>query len=563
MLDGGDFRERYEGDDPLRSALVPWWRAGRDGGPLRVEDDPGAAGERWLVTAPGQVASQPFAAYLPLAGGLRIEGRVRGRGVVTIVDGSGARAEFPVGADSEAFTIEGRELTAQLGHATTPRLEIQLASAGEGLARWTDVRALVPLPCPPESELRAEVVRRLDEIVATWLERGLDPRTAFIAHLHDAVTGAKLVPLGGGVFPLWTGLLEALRHEDRPEWRGPFEAFVESYLERSFAPATGLPARWDFDAHAPELDGFVEVHADLRFLLDLAEHGPARFRARALERARRIGEAVLERGVAPDGNVVAAYRPRDGAISLRPPLRRLDVPAQLARLGKATGDERFVVAVRNALAVFEYTHLWQCSWNHIDPGFDDDFGTYGARAVTMLASYPDETAFRALVASGYAYYVPRWRDALRFGGTVAADQVRCWRLLLEYAALEPGVAAEVRALVPRAARAHLKGEQYANGAFGDVTFANFDPQTGLEVGDLPGTPSNLLEGLALVHDAALDVDLDEVRALYTAVLRSTVEHYRRPYGYLMTERERADRNLAAGGLRLLSGLVDMLARLGG
>ena len=275
-----------------------------------------------------------------------------------------------------------------------------------------------------------------------------------------------------------------------------------------------------------------------------------------------MGETILEVGVLPDGNVAAKYRPRDAAVTLDAlPLRRLDTPAQLARLGAATGDPRFVEVARNALAEFEFTHHWPGNWEHIDPGFDDDFGTYGARAVIMLGAYPDDPAFRGLVRGGLEYFAPRWQDALRFGGTIAADQVRCWRLLLEYAEHDPSSLDELRTLVPAALRQHLKGTQYKNGAWGDVTAAHFDPKTGIQVGDLPGTPSNLLQGIALCHDPRLDLDLNEVRALYRAVLRSTEAQYAREFGYLLTEREQAGQNMAGGGMRLLNGLTVMLRRL--
>lgn len=557
LIDGGDFTERYEGEDPRRRALVAWWRARGEGPALEVVE---SGGSHWLVTPPGRTASQPVAAYAPLAEGLSFEGRVQGPGVVTLADGAGGRARFPVGGAGEEFSISGGEIRAALGRAPVPRFELELSSSGPEPARWTGVRALVPLPAPEPEALRAEVAAHIDEIASIWLDRGVDPETGLIVRVHDAVTGEPLYDLpDAGVFPLWDALLKALPLEDQPAWRAPLETFLSTYLEQGFAP-TGLPLRWRSGQPSP--DGFVEVRADLRLLLDVAERGPERFRALARERARALGMAVLDHGVLPDGLIAASYRPRDGAVTLQTsPLRRLDVPAQLARLGAATGDERFVEAARNALAAFEYTHYWPCEWNGIDPGFDDNLGIYGARAMTMLASRPDDAEFAALLRSGYDYYVPRWRDALRFGGSIAADQVRCWRLLLDYADLRPEVADEVGGLVLQAARAHVKGEQYAGGAWGDVTFSGFDPRTGIEVGDLPGTPANLLEGLALACDPGLPGDPADMRALYTAVLRSIEAHYRRPYGYLLGRREQAGQNPAGGGLRLLPGLVEMLGRL--
>ena len=79
-------------------------------------------------------------------------------------------------------------------------------------------------------------------------------------------------------------------------------------------------------------------------------------------------------------------------------------------------------------------------------------------------------------------------------------------------------------------------------------------------------PQNLLLGLAIASDAELAAtkggpDVDELRAMFTAVLRSSRETYRQPYGYLPTRRKVAGNNLSAGSLRLAVGLVAMLKKL--
>jgi hypothetical protein len=275
-----------------------------------------------------------------------------------------------------------------------------------------------------------------------------------------------------------------------------------------------------------------------------------------------MGETILAHGVLPDGSVAAEYRPSDAKVSTNvPQLRRLDVSCQLARLGALLGDERYLRAARNAVAELEYTHFWSGTWSEIDPGFDDDFGIYGARAVEMLRAYPDEKAFRSLVESGWRHYAPLWRDSTRFGGTVAADQVRCWALLADWASFQPEIVPDLAPRIATAARAHFKGEQYSDGAWGDVTFFGFEPKTGLQVGDLPGTPANLLNGLAVAHEKVLGLRRDEIRAMFTAVLRSTLAEYKQPYGCLMTRRKHEGENPAGGELRLLPGLVRMLRQL--
>jgi hypothetical protein len=416
--------------------------------------------------------------------------------------------------------------------------------------------------------MRAEVAEELRWIFATWLARGRDPTgnfPAFVTRYFDAVTGEFLSPIAGGLFPLFSFLLDALEvrdEPDAPEWRAALAAFLDTYFEHGLHPATGLPRRWDAARSTP-LDGQpLEIATDLEFLLDVSERGSEDWRPRALAAAKRMAETVLARGVLPDGTVAASYRPSDGEpFTDVPPLRRLDVPAQLARLGAATSDGRMIRVAESALGEFEFTNLWHGSWNEIDPGFDDEYGNYAARALRMSVSEPSVEHFAAVIESGYAYFAPLWREALRAGGSVAADQVRCWDLLTEWARTRGEPVPALRELVSAAARAHFKGEQYGNGAWGDVTFFQYDPKTGIEVGDLPGTPSNLLLGLSIAMQEAAGEEREDLRAMFLAVLRSTREHYRRPHGYLLTQREHRDVNGAGGGLRIAEALIRMLRML--
>ena len=134
-------------------------------------------------------------------------------------------------------------------------------------------------------------------------------------------------------------------------------------------------------------------------------------------------------------------------------------------------------------------------------------------------------------------------------------------MLCDFADLEPSVWKDLGKRIDDALRAHWKGEQYPGGAWGDVSFFGFDPKTGIQVGDLPGAPANLLQGLAIAYP--ISESPDQVLARYTAVLRSTFEAYRQPYGCLTTQRARKGANPAGGELRLLPGLVRMLRNLKG
>ena len=560
LLDNGDFRERT--GPPVGKARLAWWLLEGEA-PEQVQVE----GRMWLSTTNESQARQPVAGFAATLDGLVIRGRLRGRGRLQVQDGGGGVAEFSLGAlgsegSEQSFELSGEQVCAQLDRPLVPRLEVRITGQDGEPAQWTDLELLVPLPCPSPEELRREIVADLEWIFGTWLTLGVDSAgdfPAFVTRYFDAVRGDTINPIAGGLFPLFGFLLDALEVQPNEEWSAALANFLEAYLDIGLHPVTGMPRKWNAEKSSPQDGQPLEIATDLEFLIDVAERGPEKFRARAREAAMHMGETVLEHGVLPDGTVASLYRPSDAAAYTDvAPVRRLDLPAQLARLAALTGDERWLDAARNALAQFEYTNLWYAHWNEIDPGFDDDYGNYAGRARVMLSSFPEEPLFRAVIESGFEYFAPLWREALRGGGSVAADQVRCWDLLVEHARHSDAFADSLRPLIRAAVRAQFKGQQYSNGAWGDVTFFAFDPKTGIEVGDLPGTPSNLLHGLAIASQAHLELPPEELRAMFTAVLRSTRNHYRREHGYLLTQREHTGPNGAGGGLRMAEALILML-----
>jgi hypothetical protein len=550
LLDNGSFEEQAPQG-------VPWWRTSR--GAAQLASD---AGANCLVTRAGEFAEQPIAAYAPLSAQLVIEGEVRGDGLLTLSDGSRAEVRTELkGTGWRPFVVRDTKLA-------QPRFTLRLEALGQDEARWRKLHARVALPCPDEAALREEIRRCLEQIVAPWLERCLDaqgPRkTALLTHVPDAVSGAALETIPGGFHPFWEQLWNAARALDEPRWLAAFESYAGDYLELCFDPATGLPRLWDGERDVPLPESSVEIALPLGFLIDLADHGPEKLRARARAAALKIGETVLAQGVMPDGSISAKYFPASaktdpGVVSLR----RFDVAAQLARLTALSGDARFLRASGEALAAFEFTQAWAGEWSRIDPSFDDDFGHYGARAVTIAGAAPSDALFRRFALEGFAHFEPLWRDALRLGGNVAADQVRCWVLLADLARLDEQAGARIRPLLSAAVRSHFKGEQYEDGAWGDVTIFGFDPNPNLQVGDYPGAPQNLLHGLAALYRKDLGLRTDEQRALYTAVLRSSIRAYLEPHGFLMTRKRSSGSNRADGTLRMMLGLSKMLAALRG
>jgi hypothetical protein len=570
LVDNGRFRS--ENPDQLDSngvRPIPWWRSAHGMAQIHLAPAPDI---QVLTTGAGEWAEQPIAAYAPLAGSLAIRGRVSGRGRVTWIDGVAGPASavtFDVGADGSEereFAISGREIAAKLGREPMPRFLLRLGpAAADGSATWHEIACTVELPCPSESELRARILTLLRQTLEPWLTRALDdegPRkTAFLCHEIDALTGERLSTVAGGFNPLYEQLNDALAVAEVPEWRAAMERYIEDYLELGLARTTGLPCGWDPVKDEPILDRPTEIGLPWSFLIDLAERGPEKFRARAKAAAVKIGETVLAHGLLPDGNVGASYFPGDARVNPNiVQLRRFDVLAQLARLSALTGDKRYVDAADEAFAAFEFTHYWAGTWEAIDPAFDDDYGHYGARAATIALACPTDKLFRRFAIDGFKHFQPLWHDALRLGGNVAADQVRCWNIADDIARLEPALKPGIQAILPLAARSHFKGEQYGDGAWGDVTIFDFDPKS-VETGDYPGAPQNLLNGLATIYGGDLSLPREDLRALYAAVLASSVEHYLRPHGFLFERSERRGRNSASGTLRMMLGLVKMLSKL--
>ncbi len=564
LLDNGDFDEAADdvvGEQGQKP--IPWWRSSAGRAQL-VEDDGRAA----LSTKSGEWAEQPVAAYAPLVDELVIEGELSGAGRVVVVDGPGGRAVFDLaGSGWRALRIDGAAIAAKLGRAPMPRLLVRLEPLGDATAHWRGLHVRVALPCPDEAALREEIHACLRRIVEPWLARGLDdlgPRkSGFLARVPDAQSGEPTVAMQSAFNPFWEQLADAGAILGERAWSAAAERFDADLLELGFDPATGLPRLWDAARDVPLSGSSVEIASTLGYLIDLAQHGRELVRGKARAAALKIGETVLAKGVQPDGSLGAKFFPATGEVDTGVvALRRFDVAAQLARLSALTGDKRFVHAASEALAVFEFTHAWSGAWWGIDPSFDDEFGHYGARAVTIAGAAPEDALFRRFALDGWEHFRPLWRDALRMGGNVAADQVRCWVLLAELAQLDAKAGEEIRPILHAAVRSHVKGEQYGDGSWGDVTIFGFDPNANLQVGDYPGAPQNLLHGLAALYRADLGLRTDEQRALFTAVLRSSMQAYLLPKGFLMGRTPQNGPNPAAGTLRMMLGLTKMLKALG-
>lgn len=565
VVDNGDFAEAHSGVVDARGVRrIPWWRSNRGMDAVRSD----ASGATVELRA-GERLEQPLPAYAPLVSTLRVSG-AHASGVDVVVESSGRRVARA--SASSAGTFELVAGSAGGSAAPSPRYDLEVVPTSDA-GTCGSVAGTIELPCPTEAALRAEVVAAIDAIVRTWIERASDDvgprRTTLLVKDFDAVTGETLYVFGAGRGPATVGfssfysaVFDALEVHEQPTWRAWSERFLPEFFELQLNPDTGLPRGWNPTTDQPDDATPVEIAVVFDFLIDLAEHGPEAQRAHARAAAVRIGDLVLAKGMMPDGTCAASYVPRDGTPNLGVnQLRRLDVPLRLVRLARLTGDERYARAAREALATLEFTHHWAGTWEFVDPGFDDDFGHYGCRAAAAARARPAEETFQRFAREGWEHYAPIWHDALRFGGNVAADQTRCWRIGVDLVHLGVVPRTATGELLRTAARTHFKCQQYGNGAWGDVTTIDFRPNTGIQVGDLPGVPSNLLMGLATIYTDDVGLRTDEIRAMFTAVWRSSVREYGRPFGFLTTRTEVKGKNSAVGSQRVLPALVEMLRAL--
>jgi len=570
LLDNPSFTEELP-EASGGPAQIPWWRTTQGADQLLRRELEDGTRETWLWVSQGVSAEQPLAAYGPTADGIVITAHVSGAGRVVIVDGAGREhvEGFAVPAGDEATLSIGPlgELEA-FAEGVRPRLLVKLAGVKDETAYFESVRADVPLPAPTAEELRTEVVALLEQVVSLWAERGLDregPRsTGFVCHRWDVVSGERLQTTHGRAHPLFELLGDALEAEERSDWRELHDAYLQDWLELCFDPESGLPRSWLTTEDEPFYPRAVEMAGPLGDLVDIMESGREPFLSLARERAEKIALLVSERGTLPDGNVAAGYAPKDGTPHTDYiPLRRLGLPAELVRFGAEVEEASYTTLARDALATMEFTHAWPGTWERIDPGWDDRYGHYGNHAVKMWEAAPAELSFRSFALDGWRFFAPLWRDSLRLGGFIAADQVRCWGILKRIVDLDEGHRPLVKERLRAAVRSHFKGEQYETGAWGDVTIYRYDPKTNLEIGDLPGLPLNLLLGLATLYGEDLGHTDEELRALFASVLRSSVEHYRREHGYLVTRTQRAGANPCGGSIRLGVALAEMLRGLSG
>ncbi|MEM7310010.1 MAG: hypothetical protein AAF682_25265 [Planctomycetota bacterium] len=571
VLRNGDFAEAPDPD----VGGAPWWTPlGAGGEVVDVEGRP-----ELLLRGDAAGVVQPVAVYAPWIGRVVLRGQVRGRGSLTVYCGGTATHEFDGDpARLQDFEVVMAEAT-QLQGKLRPRLRVQLSGESDfgapASSWWSALEVLAPLPCPSEPALREEVFglfsAYVDEVLARALDDVGERATPFVAFDFDAETGARIegsLRRRVGDVGFHDLLLRAWRARPEPAWEAALQEFLDAYLTLCLHPDTGLECRWDPRADVRTADEPVEVHRGLGFLLDVAEHGPASHRSRALAAAERMARTILAHGVLPDGEVAARYRPSDGVPFFDVPhLRRLDVPAQLARVASRTADAQLggslLRAAEEACLTLAYDHYWPGDWANVDPGFDDNFGHYGERATTMWEAHPESGVFRALALSGFRRYAPLWRNALRYGGNVAADQVRCWKIFARIARLEPDERSAVAELLHAAAHSHFKGEQLASGAWIDTTVKRFHPVQ-LPVGDIGGVPQNLLEGLAALYgERELGLRGEELRSMYVAVLRATVDGFRRPFGFVGGRAAAPGRSQPAyaGSTRLAIGLVEMMEAL--
>lgn len=599
MLENGDMEQ---GTQLLGAvARIPWWtpvtfaegsrdlsRAKRGWSGLDVAP---SVSEGAVVLAAGSqdLLVQAVPTIVQSQGRLRISGRVHGAGVVVVLDSAGREYQHHVdGADGlQEFTWDvGAE------GPLTPRLTVGIGARSDGSVRFDDLALWVAVTAPSEAQLKAQLGTLIPELLMVWHAGARDsfgPRkTNLWVGLVDAQTGGLMGQPGAvaGLHPMHMALARATAMGlGGPELEALCIEVARDFMELCIHPTTNLPRRWDPLRDVPLNDVSLEVSAYLGYLLDLAEFGPKEVRGDAYKKAVAMGVALLQKAVLPDGNVAALVRPMDGEISTSTVhLRRLDLPTQFVRLSGALRERgdleelavALIAAARDAVIEVEFANYWPGQWNRIDPGFDDSYGHIGARSASMLKVLPGDAMLGRLAFSGLDKFAPMWRLAMSHGGNIAADQVRCWEVFGELALLQPQrpmasgktLGQEVSELLPMAVRSHLKGQQATGGHWLDVTVVGFDPATNLPVGDTVGMPQNLIKGLGVVYREEFGLRTAEHRAIFAAVLNSSLESYAAPFGLRGAAPGSASDGGRGGGsgssvgtLQVMDGLLSMAENL--
>lgn len=570
-----------EGSRDLSRAKRSW--AGLDV-PPRIED-----GAVILVPGNQDLLVQAVPTFVQSLGELRVSGRVHGAGVVVVQDSAGREYQHHVdGSDGL------QEFTWKVGAdgPLTPRLTLGIGARSDQAVRFDDLSVWVAVPAPSEAQLQAQLATLIPELLEVWHAGAKDnygPRkTNLWVGLVDAQTGGLLgEPRAvAGLHPMHMALARATALGlGGPELEALCIDVARDFMELCIHPTTNLPRRWDPLRDVPLDEVSLEVSAYLGYLMDLAEFGPAEVRVEAYKKSVSMGMALLQKAVLPDGNVAALVRPLDGEISTSTVhLRRLDLPSQFVRLAgvlRQRGELKefavaLIAAARDAVIEVEFANYWPGQWNRIDPGFDDSYGHIGARSASMLKVLPGDAMLGRLAFSGLDKFAPLWRLAMSHGGNIAADQVRCWEVFGELALLQPQrpmasgktLSQEVRELLPMAVRSHLKGEQAAGGHWLDVTVVGFDPATNLPVGDTVGMPQNLIKGLGVIYREEFGLRTAEHRAIFAAVLNSSLESYAAPFGLKGAAPGSAPDGGRGGGagsavgtLQVMDGLLSMAENL--
>ncbi len=561
LIDGGGFELPFFPDADQRLGTgVPYWRGS---GATLVE---GPNGGHVLRLGRAGSLTQPVGLGREAVATLQMAANVRGSGALVLSNASGDSASFPFESeDWMRLEVPAAQLAA-LTEGWVPRFVLMLKAGPEG-AEFDDVSATAALPRVAAEDLRVEALAFVDGVVDSWLAASLDDLgerpTSFAVQGFDAVTGKSLgAGTPGGVHPLFELLLELHALFGRERDTVALVAHLDDFFESGFIEGTDIPVQWDPIRDAPVPERAFEVARTLRFLLDVTLRGPLSQRERAEERARGLAQFLSDNAVLPTGEIAGVLIPGEQRMSGRTAsLRRLDVPTELVRAGVVFERPDWIAVARGALSEFEFLHVWGGVWYSIDPGLDDDYGHYGARSATMALALEGDEYFGRLALSGYRYLAPIWRQTLQHGGFVAADQVRGWGVLLQVAELHSKEASQIAELLDMAVRGHWKGEQDSAGAWVDVSHHRWDPKLKLEVGDVPGAPANLIEGLGLALDERLGLDRDVLRGRLAVVLRSTVRAYGAEYELLPTRPASAGANPASGGLRVSLALLAALERL--
>ena len=476
---------------------------------------------------------------------------------------------IPAGSWQDVTLEYGRDYVDRFDAKPLPRLTLTLGKQDTGSAPvyWDDLRAQVAFRQVSEAQLLDAIITEARWTIDNLLQRTMDdigtPSPYLIKSL-DAITGEVLsVKTAGGGGPVYNQMLACLGVFHDEQYHDRLVEMADAVVAH-LHPQTRLPRRYDGEVDVP-VDGNAIPAPTIDFLLRVHElTGDPRY----LDAAVGIGEAILAlaprlgsgsraASAFPPDYIPNTYRSAtgdpvapDSAYELH--IRWFASPGALIHLYSETGRTDFKdAAIASALSYVDHDtilHYWGedyrlapfsfeptwYDWDRIDPAFDDYFGygiggRRGPYAVLDIYERTKDARLLPFLDASMGFMASVWEEGIHRGGYTFADDARSWQAYYDRYVADPVRYTAYKELLLLNARNVFRSSQYSNGAWIDARFRLWDPSF---PDDRASCPRNLLAALTWAY--LVDDRDPQWRAMIASVFETTVEEYKRDYGYLIS-----------------------------